>query len=401
MISILKRNKNFRLFWISSCISGIGDYVDDIAFAVLIYSVTESALITSYVFAIKMALSFVSMFTSSIVDRNNKKNILIISSLGQGLLLFFLLLVYVNEHISSIILIVFVTIQTIFSTFSTPAQNALLPLIISDDEAIDARASFVLFQQFLQIFAYIGSGALISLFGVCGVIIIDIFTFLFSTVILMHINYSEVIITNNKNIEFIKTVKEGFTFVFRSRIIVAILIITFLGNLIASPVDSLSVVYFSDYYSYRYSYSIFMASVACGAILGTWLLTKVKNKFNYDRLFAFGFAIGGFGILLMKFSNYLILPFISGFLYGISNGFVSIMNGVLIQINTPKDMMGRVFSAFRCVSYTSGPLGIVIIGILAEYYNLNELFSCLGFMLILLSLSPMILLKKRNSYQNI
>ena len=73
MINLMKKNRNFRIFWGASCISGIGDYVDDIAFAMLIYMVTESTLITSYVFAIKMILSFVSMFTSSIVDYSNKK----------------------------------------------------------------------------------------------------------------------------------------------------------------------------------------------------------------------------------------------------------------------------------------------------------------------------------------
>lgn len=73
MIKLLKKNRNFRIFWEATCISGIGDYVDDIAFSMLIYMFTESTLITSYVFAIKMILSFVSMFTATIVDYNNKK----------------------------------------------------------------------------------------------------------------------------------------------------------------------------------------------------------------------------------------------------------------------------------------------------------------------------------------
>lgn len=134
----------------ASCISGIGDYVDDIAFSMLIYKFTESTLLTSYVFAIKMILSFVSMFTSTIVDYNNKKKILIVTSFGQGIVLLMLLFIYNTGYISTFILIVFVTIQTIFSTFSTPAQNALLPLLVSDDDAITARASNSMFQQFIQ-----------------------------------------------------------------------------------------------------------------------------------------------------------------------------------------------------------------------------------------------------------
>lgn len=90
-------------------------------------------------------------------------------------------------------------------------------------------------------------------------------------------------------------------------------------------------------------------------------------------------------IALMFFYNNIIFPIVTGFLYGISNGFVSIMNGVLLQINTPRKMMGRVFSAFRCVSFASGPVGIIIVGYLGEYISLNKIFFYLGCLLIMTS----------------
>ena len=42
MKNLLKKNRNFRNFWIASSISTIGDFVDDIAFAQLVYIVTKS-----------------------------------------------------------------------------------------------------------------------------------------------------------------------------------------------------------------------------------------------------------------------------------------------------------------------------------------------------------------------
>lgn len=386
MIKLLKKNRNFRIFWEASCISGIGDYVDDIAFAMLIYMITESTLITSYVFAIKMILSFVSMFTSSIVDYSNKKKILIITSFGQGIVLLVLLLIYLTGHISTPILIMFVTIQTILSTFSTPAQNALLPLLISDDDAITARASNSMFQQFIQIFSYVGSGALITAVGISGAIIIDIFTFFISGFLLCFVKYSDTVERSRKNMDFSKTVKEGFKFIFTSKVIIAILVVTFLGNLFASPIDSLSVAYFTDFFTDKYIYSMFMATIAIGGIIGTWLLTKLKNKISMNLLLAIGFAFGGFGIVLLLFYNNIIFPIIAGFLYGVSNGFVSIMNGVLLQINTPREMMGRVFSAFRCVSFASGPIGIIVVGYMGKYISLNKIFFGLGCLLIMTSL---------------
>lgn len=386
MFKLLKKNKNFRIFWEASCISGIGDYVDDIAFAMLIYRITESTLITSYVFAIKMILSFVSMFTASIVDYSNKKKILIVTSFGQGVLLSALLVMYLSGHITTPILILFVTIQTIFSTFSTPAQNALLPFLINDDEAIVARASNSMVQQFIQIFSYVGSGALITAVGISGAIIIDIITFFAAGFLLFFVKYFEAVERSREKMEFSKTVKEGFRFIFTGKIIIAVLVVTFLGNLFASPIDSLSVAYFTEFFTDKYIYSVFMAAIAAGGIIGTWLLTKLKDKMSMNLLLAMGFAVGGVGIALLLFYNNIAFPIAAGFLYGVSNGFVSIMNGVLLQINTPREMMGRVFSAFRCVSFASGPIGIIIAGYLGEYVSLNKIFFGLGCLLIMTSL---------------
>lgn len=64
MKQLFIKNKNFRFFWIASCISTIGDFVDDIAFAQLVYFVTKSTLLTSYVFAIKVVFTFLSTLTA-------------------------------------------------------------------------------------------------------------------------------------------------------------------------------------------------------------------------------------------------------------------------------------------------------------------------------------------------
>ena len=149
MRQLLKTNKNFRLFWMAISISSLGDYVDDIAFAQLVYLVTKSTLLTSYVFAIKIVFTFLSVFTATYVDRHNKKKILIGTSAGQGIVLVFLLFLYQNQMLNSYILIGFVTIQTVFSTFGTPAQNAFLSCVVTKEEMLSARSSLHMFMNFI------------------------------------------------------------------------------------------------------------------------------------------------------------------------------------------------------------------------------------------------------------
>jgi|GEM_PF-1188980 len=385
MLDLLKRNKNFRILWLSSCISGIGDYFDDIAFAMLIYMVTNSTLITSYVFGIKMILSFISMFTSTFVDNSNKKNILIVTSLGQSIVLFIMSFLYMNAMISTCILIIFVTVQTIFSTFSTPAKNSILPIITIKDEMIDARASFGIFQQFLKVFSYICSGFLINTIGILGAFIIDAISFAVSALVIILLDYKEIEHQKKDDYNFFADAKDGFIIIFSNKIVMAVLFVTFLGNLFTAPVDSLSVAFFSQDSSLIYS--AFMAAVAFGSIIGTWLLTKVKKYMTMNKLMSVGFLYGAIGLMLLfTAQNNIVMGMISGLLYGLSTGFVSIMNGVMLQKNTPKEYMGRVFSAFACVSYASSPVGTIFAGYLGEKIELNIIFFVMGICLFMTAL---------------
>ena len=179
MKQLFIKNKNFRFFWIASCISTIGDFVDDIAFAQLVYFVTKSTLLTSYVFAIKVVFTFLSTLTATYVDRHNKKKILILASVGQGIVLLFLLALFYHNLLNAHLLIAFVTVQTLFSTFSGPANNAILSCIVAKEDMVSARSSLNIFMRFIEIFSYICAGTLIALISIGGAILLDSVTFLF------------------------------------------------------------------------------------------------------------------------------------------------------------------------------------------------------------------------------
>ena len=140
----------------------------------------------------------------------------------------------------------------------------------------------------------------------------DIVTFFIAGFLLLWVKYADVITQSEKKIDFSKKIKEGFKFIFSSKIIIGVLFVTFLGNLFALPVDSLSVVYFSNFFADKYVYSVFMATIAVGGIFGTWLLTKLKTKMSMNMLLAIGFFVGGLGVSFMFFSNIIIYPIIAG-----------------------------------------------------------------------------------------
>lgn len=151
-----------------------------------------------------------------------------------------------------------------------------------------------------------------------------------------------------------------------------------------APIDSLMPAYFSQSNYHSSSYSIFMVGIALGSLIGSVLLTKIRKYISNNTLFSSGFLLGGTGIILLGL-NIGIFPYIASFIIGISYGFISILNATIIQINTPKEMIARTFSIFKCISYISGPLGILIAGFMGEFFPMNIIFIPFGILLIITS----------------
>lgn len=389
MKQLLKKNKNFRYFWMATSVTTIGDYVDDIALAQLIYIITQSTLVTSYVFAIKIVFTFLNIFTATYIDKHNKRKIIILSSMGQGFVLAILLVLYQNNLINTYILIAFVTLQTIFSTFSVPAQNAILPCIVSESDMLNARSTINIFMQFVQIFSYVCAGAIIGWIGISGAILLDVFTFFASTLIMMLVdNVENVKQKFDSPQEFWGNVKEGFHFVLGEKLICSVILVTFLGNLLASPVDTLMPAYFIQGGYEDYAYAVFMIGIAFGGIIGSWELTKIQDKLDNGKLLSIGFFIGAIGMVIL-YCHIKLVAYLASVFIGISYGFVSILNATIIQLRTPKEMTARTFSVFKCISYVASPLGIVIAGFIGEFLTMKAVFMTLGILMVCTSILSM------------
>lgn len=135
-------------------ISSGGDFIDDVALAQLTFYVTKSTLLMSCVFVIKILFLVVSLFTSVLVDRWKKKRILVLSSLVQAFNLMVLGCLYAQNSLNVGLLFLFIVFQTLFSTLSISARNAIIPLLVPREDLVKASASLSVVMQVLQITAY-------------------------------------------------------------------------------------------------------------------------------------------------------------------------------------------------------------------------------------------------------
>ena len=181
--------------------------------------------------------------------------------------------------------------------------------------------------------------------------------------------------------DFFRDVREGFHFVINQKKIYSILIVTFIGNMLTSPVDGLMPAYFAQGEYKSYTYASFMVGIAVGGIAGTWILTKLQKKLNNEKLLAFGFFLGAVG-LGMLYMNNIVGVYFSAIFIGASFGFVSVLNATILQLATPNAMIARVFSIFKCISFVASPIGIIAAGFLGEYVDMTVVFVLLAILML-------------------
>ena len=141
MLSLLRRNREIRLVFAAQVISYLGDWFTFVALAGLVEDLTGSKFLVSLVLvSFTLPAFFTSPIAGAMADRYDRRRIIIVVSLGQGVAALSMLLVT-----DSRVWLAFVA-QSIISglgAFVRPASEAAIPnLVDNDDDLRTANSVF-------------------------------------------------------------------------------------------------------------------------------------------------------------------------------------------------------------------------------------------------------------------
>ncbi|MEP7284253.1 MAG: MFS transporter [Chloroflexota bacterium] len=137
MMAIL-RHRDFSLLWFAGLISMLGDWVLRIGLPLYVFKLTGSTLATSAMFVagVLPGLLFGSI-AGVFVDRWDRKRTMIITNLLQAGVLLPLLTVHSIDQVWIVYVVLFTT--STISQFFTPAESALLPLLVDEKDLASAK----------------------------------------------------------------------------------------------------------------------------------------------------------------------------------------------------------------------------------------------------------------------
>lgn len=372
-------NKNFILLLQASAVSTIGDLMYSVAIGYWVYEQTGSSSLMGIMSAISMFVTmFLSPFSGSVVDKCNRKWVLIIGDAFQGFLMLTVgIFAFMGKlNVGGVLIAAF--LAALGGVFYSPASSTALVDIIPRDDIVRGQSLFSGVNTTINMVGTAFSGVMVAFLGVPLIIIINGLSNLYSAVSELFIaipktaQQGESVTVKSILKDSQSALKEIFSDAHISLFIPCLLII----NLLASGPFSLILPFIMEkgfsVEQYGYLMSVWtIASLISAILLG---VIKFSPKFRFWAM-SIGFSascvftIATF--LSKEFIPMCLMAFVAGFFNATGN---AIFNASLM-LALPEKNRGAIMGFVSSASIGGVALSSVIYGILGDIFPLYIVFA--------------------------
>ncbi len=230
--------KAFILIWIGQFVSILGSAMTGFAIPIYIFSETERVRELALLgLAFMLPLILLSPIAGTIVDRNNRKKMMILSDLAAGLTTIAVFILVRADSLEIWHLYITNAINGAFQTLQWPAYSAAISVMIDKKQYGRAHGLTSLAQSGSGIFAPVLAGALLSFIGLQGILLIDIITFIFAISALLFIfvpNPPRTVEGQKGQGSFWRETGYGFRYIWERPSLLGLQLIFFTGNFFAT-----------------------------------------------------------------------------------------------------------------------------------------------------------------------
>lgn len=367
------RNKNFTRLWIGQLISEIGSSLTEMAAFIFVYQQTESALNVGLMMVASSAPSLlVGLIAGVFVDRYDRKKMMMISDF---LRLLFILAIPLLLPYNILWLYVLIMLAKTAGQFFNPAHAAVLGEIASEEELNAANAMMAVSSYGAQVMGYAIAGLITSQYPIEWAFYGDALTFLFSAVFIALVHIPHITSEETTNVASIfQNLRAGIqaidqTPIVRSLFLVftPVFILFSLANTIRLPfsIQALGAT--------EFEYSLIESISLVGLVAASLFMARVGDRWREGQWLAVSFV--GVGLAEVVFSLLSSVPMaylviiLSGFIYAPS----VIANSIIIQRHAPREVRGRVFSAFFVLREALFIAGMALAG-LADLFDVRLIY---------------------------
>jgi predicted MFS family arabinose efflux permease len=379
--------RDFRLLWFGAFTSTTGTFMQTLAQAWLVYTMTNSAFLLGVDgFLATGPILLFSLFGGVIADRVARRKIMLVSQyLQMSFALILAILIYLHQvKVWHIFVMSFLTGST--QSFSGPAYASLLPLLVKREDVPNAIAMNSMQFNLARVLGPALGGVVFGLWGPAACFGLNALSFV-AVIITLSIIRIPPVHEQSRQQGILDEMKEGFRFVTARRSLLMLTFLAFAGTFLGMPLFTmLPVVAKKTFGLGPQGLSLLQADYGIGSVVGALFVAASGYAVNKGKIalmmqLVFAFCLASFGL-----SRNLVSSVIIAFLAGACIVGVISLYSSLVQLMVSDAMRGRVMSIFMLAFRGGMPLGNLVAGYLAQRWSISLALAVNGAVLAVVAL---------------
>ncbi|MEM7582516.1 MAG: MFS transporter [Acidobacteriota bacterium] len=363
--------KGFTVVWLGQMVSLMGTGMTRFALIFWAFKTTGEAtslgLLTFFSFA---PVVFLSPVAGALVDRWNRKTVMILSDVGAGIVSIALLILVSTGQLEIWHFYVAAALTGIFETFQIPAYGAAMTLMLPKEHYARASGMMSTAQSTAEIAAPIAAGVLLGPLGIAGILILDIATFLFAVGALFIVKIPQPEATETGAAASGSLWQEslfGFRYIGRHAGLLGLQLMFFVNNLIAAlAFVLLPALVLARTDNDEVVLGSVQSALGVGALLGGLLLTVWGGPARKVHAVLLGWSLSMVAQAAIGLGTGVVTWAIAGALMMLFTPILNGSNQAIWQSKVPPDVQGRVFGVRRLIAQISWPLAALAGGVLGD-----------------------------------
>jgi MFS family permease len=388
------RERPFRLLWLASLTSAVGDGMTPIALTFAVLDTTDSAAALGLVFAAFTLSHSVFILAGGVwSDRLERRVVMLCCDLVRCVALLGLAVLVISDRAALWQFVVLAAVVGAAESFFAPASTGLVPQTISRGRIQNANALLALNRSASWIVGPALAGVIVAAIGSGWVFAIDAATFAGSAAFLSVLRVGSAVLAERRS--FVSELAEGWRAVRTRRWLWASLVSFGIGNMAWGAQGVLGPLVAEQELGGAAAWGAIATAGGIGGAVGGVVALRWRPS---RPLVASHLVVLGMAGYLLLFA--LSLP-TAGLVIGAFAAYVSIIVAntlweTVLQTEVPQDVLSRVSSYDWAVSLVFMPIGFVLWGPISDLVGVDTAFVIAALLSAAAKIGPVLVPDVRN-----
>jgi predicted MFS family arabinose efflux permease len=358
-MTVALTHRNFRLLWFGALTSSIGTWMQRVAQAWLIVTLTGDAS-AFYLgldsFAGEAPILLFTLLGGVVADRRDRRHMMLTSQVIQMAVALLLAALVFTGAIRVWMVLTLSFVSGCAQAFGGPAYQSLIPTLVGKDHLPNAVALNSIQFNLARVIGPIAAGVALASFGMVACFGLNGISFLF--VIAAILALRDVHVPPAASVSMVDQMKDGLRYVRNSRNLIAVTLLGFIGAFLGLPLLTFLPVITRDVFQQDVGfYSRLMTFSGAGAVTGALVVAYIGKHRHIGRLLLIFLASFGTAMVLFSLSRAPVLTAVILFIAGALLVMSFALTTSLAQLLAPPELRGRVVSIYMVAFRGGSPLG--------------------------------------------